>query len=104
MREENYLFRVGPLMFILNNNYSKIGYTYPVLFISWPDESYSCIDLTNGDVRNCNKQIWSLRFQNFQILNDEESIVKVFKTINVDWPKFEEIIFEMYEKALGTKE
>jgi hypothetical protein len=45
---EAYVFRIGPLMFILNVQQSTIGYSYPRIFVHLPDNSYLTCDHTLG--------------------------------------------------------
>ena len=100
--KENYLFRIGPLMFMLHIDYSKIGYAYPQILISWPDDSYSLIDLTLCALLDCSKENWYSCFEDFNILEDEQSIQETFASIGLNWKALENVIFEMYEKALDN--
>ena len=37
---EVYVFRIGPLTFMLNVQESSMGYSYPRVFVRFPDNSY----------------------------------------------------------------
>lgn len=53
-----YFFRVGVLKFVLNVQYSSIGFSYPRVFIAWPDHSYSNLDATLGAVFTMSEKDW----------------------------------------------
>jgi hypothetical protein len=55
---KTYFFRVGVLKFILNVQYSSIGFPYPRVFIAWPDNSYSNVDVTLGAVVTMSEENW----------------------------------------------
>lgn len=53
-----YRFRIGVLIFILNVQQSTIGFSYPRIFIAWPDNSYSNLDLTLGTIFKMSEKDW----------------------------------------------
>lgn len=70
-----YFFRVGVLKFILNIQYSSIGFSYPRMFIAWPDNSYSNLDLTLSSVFTMSENDWFSWFDEELInLDDIEEV------------------------------
>lgn len=60
-----YRFRIGPFIFILNVRYSTIGSPYPRIFIAWPNNTYSNLELTLGLMIPMTEEDW------FSWLDDE---------------------------------
>ena len=98
----NYLFRVGPLMFILNVQQSSIGYGYPRIFISFPDCSYLNLDLYLGAFFPMSEADWSSWFDDELVsLYDINEVNEKMEEAGIDWPQLEKVIFEFYEKYKG---
>ena len=94
-----YHFRVGPLLFIINPQYSSIGYCYPRIFVRFPDNSYLNCDLSLGAMFKMSEEDWDSWFDGTEILlNTIEEVNKICSECGVNWDAFEKVIFEMYEK------
>ena len=97
-----YYFRVGPLLFILNVQQSTIGYSYPRIFVAFPDNSYINCDLTLGAVFKMTEDDWFSWLDGTEInLDTIEEVRKVCSEAGINWDVFQEIIFKMYEEAAG---
>ena len=59
---EEYVFRIGPLYFMLNTQQSSIGNLYSRIFVRFPDNSYLNCDLTLGTMFNMTEKDWQSRF------------------------------------------
>ena len=82
-----YRFRIGPLLFILNIQYSTIGFGYPRLFIAWPDGSYTNADLYLGALFSMTESDWMSWLDDELVeLDDIDSVHKIGKEngINID--------------------
>jgi len=98
----NYLFRIGPLMFILNVQHSSIGYGYPRIFISFPDCSYVNLDLTLGALFPMSEADWSSWFDNELVsLYNIKDVNKKMEEAGINWPELEKVIFEFYREYKG---
>ena len=73
-----YLFRVGPVQFIINIQYSTIGFSYPRIFIAWPDNSYTNLDLTLGAAFSMSESDWLSWYDDELVtLNDIDEVHKI---------------------------
>lgn len=94
-----YYFRVGPLVFILNPQYSSIGNYYPRIFVHFPDNSYLNCDLSLGIMFKMSEEDWDSWLDGTEVwLNTIEEVNKICSECGFDWSAFEKIIFELYEK------
>ena len=97
-----YLFRVGVLSFILNVQQSKIGYSYPRIFIRFPDNSYLNCDLSIGTLFKMTAENWDSWIDGTEIkLNTIEEVRAKCHEAGINWDEFEKIAFEMYEDAIA---
>ena len=93
-----YYFRVGPLLFILNIQESKIGFSYPRIFIGFPDNSYLNCDLSLGAVFKMTEKDWFSWLDGTEIsLDNIDTIREICDSCGVNWDAFEEWAFEAYE-------
>ena len=93
-----YIFRIGPLLFILNIQSSTLGYGYPRIFVSFPDNSYLNFDLTLGAVFEMSEANWmSWIDEELVKLDDIEDIRKLAAESGINWDNFEKLVFELYE-------
>lgn len=89
-----YHFRIGKLIFILDIQYSSLGFYFPRLFISWGDGSYSNLDfylqkffpMTEDD-------FMSWLDGNEKKLETIEEVKTVFELININWEDLETVLF-----------
>lgn len=95
-----YIFRIGVLRFILNVQESTIGFTYPRIFIAFPDGSYLNCDLTLGHFFTMFESDWLSWLDGTEIhLDTIEEVRKVATEAGVNWDAFEEEIFKFYEEC-----
>ena len=95
----SYIFRIGPLLFILNVQTSTLGYGYPRIFVSFPDNSYINCDLTLGAVFEMSEADWMSWIDDELVkLDDIEDIRKLADESGINWDNFEKWVFELYEK------
>ena len=96
-----YYFRVGVLVFILNVQYSGIGYAYPRIFVAFPDGSYLNYDLTVGACFKMSENDWFSWLDGTQVnVNDIDIVREKCNEVGLDWDAFEEFIFQQYEKSI----
>lgn len=97
-----YYFRVGPLLFILNVQQSTIGFSYPRIFIAFPDNSYLNCDLTLGALFAMTENDWFSWLDGTEIhLDNIDTIREICAGCGVNWDVFEEWAFEAYDKHKG---
>ena len=93
-----YIFRIGPLLFILNIQSSTLGYGYPRIFVSFPDNSYLNFDLTLGAVFEMSEADWMSWIDDELIkLDNIEDIRQLAAESGINWDNFEKLVFELYE-------
>lgn len=94
-----YYFRVGPLLFILNPQFSGIGNCYPRIFVRFPDNSYLNCDLSIGAMFKMSEEDWNSWLDGTEVwLNTIEEVNKICSECGINWNIFEQIIFELLEK------
>ena len=94
-----YHFRVGPMCFILNPQYSDLGYCHPRIFVSFPDDSYLNCDLSIRTVFPMSKDDYLSWLDGTQTtLQNMEEIREACKECGVNWDAFHEVALQMYEK------
>ena len=94
-----YLFRVGPLAFILNVQSSLIGYSYPRIFIGFPDNSYLNLDLSLGVFFPMSQNDWDSWYDDELVrLDDIEAVNEKMYEAGINWPQLEKVVFELYKK------
>lgn len=99
---EAYVFRIGPLNFILNIQQSGIGYLYPRIFVRFPDNSYLNCDLTLGTMFNMTENDWQSWFDGTEKhLNTIDEVCAKCMEAGFNWEQFEEIIFKLYDENKG---
>ena len=99
---EAYVFRIGPLNFILNIQQSGIGSLYPRIFVRFPDNSYLNCDLTLGAMFNMTENDWQSWFDGTEKhLNTIDEVRAKCAEAGFNWEQFEEIIFKLYDENKG---
>ena len=99
---EAYVFRIGPLVFILNIQQSSIGCLYPRIFVRFPDDSYLNCDLTLGAMFNMTENDWQSWFDGTEKhLNTIDEVCAKCTEAGFNWGQFEEIIFKLYDENKG---
>lgn len=99
---EAYVFRIGPLNFILNTQQSGIGYLYPRIFVRFPDDSYLNCDLTLGAMFKMTEKDWQSWFDGTEkYLNTIDEVHNKCAEAGINWKEFEEIIFKLYDENKG---
>ena len=96
---EAYVFRIGPLVFILNVQQSAIGYLYPRIFARFPDDSYLNCDLTLGAMFKMTEKDWLSWFDGTEkYLNTIDEVQDKCAKAGINWKEFEKIIFKLYDE------
>ena len=99
---EAYVFRIGPLVFILNVQQSNIGYLYPRIFVKFPDDSYLNCDFTLGTMFNMTENDWQSWFDGTEKhLNTIDEVHNKCAEVGINWKEFEKIIFKLYDENKG---
>ena len=99
---EAYVFRIGPLVFILNVQQSIIGYYYPRIFVRFPDDSYLNCDLTLGAMFKMTEKDWLSWFDGTEkYLNTIDEVQDKCVETGINWEEFEKIIFKLYDENKG---
>lgn len=95
-----YWFRIGPLQFIINTQFSSMGVCYPRIFVSFPDNSYLNYDLYMCVCFAMKEADWFSWLDGTEILlTNIEDVHTIAKEYGIDWQAFEDMIFKEYEKA-----
>ena len=96
---EVYVYRIGPLVFMLNVQESSIGYSYPRVFVRFPDNSYLNCDLTLGAVFNMTEEQWLSWYDGTEkYLNTFDEVYEISKQAGINWTELEKVIFQYYEE------
>lgn len=96
-----YIFRIGKLHFIINPQYSGIGFCYPRVFVRFPDNSYLNFDLYLGQTFRMTQANWDSWLDGTEeTVNDINRVREIAKDCGFDWDGFEQLIFDFYEDAL----
>lgn len=101
-----YQFRVGPLSFILNPQYSHVGFCYPRVFVRFPDNSYLNFDLYLSACFPMNEKDWfSWLDGTEEELSSIEDVLDVIQHCGsfMNWQKFEDVVFELYQRYREEK-
>ena len=99
---EAYVFRIGPLVFILNVQESEIGYLYPRIFVRFPDDSYLNCDLMLGAMFKMTEKDWQSWFDGTEkYLNTIDEVQDKCAEVGINWDEFEKIIFKLYDENKG---
>lgn len=99
---EAYVFRIGPLVFILNVQQSAIGYLYPRIFVQFPDNSYLNCDLTLSAMFKMTEKDWRSWFDGTEKhLNTIDEVRAKCTEAGINWDEFEKIIFKLYDENKG---
>ena len=100
---EVYVFRIGPLTFMLNVQESSIGFSYPRVFVRFPDNSYLNCDLTLGAVFNMTEEQWLSWYDGTEkYLNTIDEVYEISKQAGIKWSEFEKVIFEYYKETKNS--
>lgn len=59
---KTFMFNCGPIVFLVNVQFSTIGYAYPRLFVKLPDDSFINVDLTIGRIFGMSREDWDSWF------------------------------------------
>ena len=98
---EAYVFRIGPLVFILNVQQSTIGYSYPRIFVRFPDDGCLNCDLTLGTMFEMTEEEWQSWFDGTEkYLDTIDEINYQCAKAGINWKEFEDIIFKLYDEAI----
>ena len=96
---EAYVFRIGPLVFILNVQQSAIGYLYPRIFVRFPDDSYLNCDIMLGAMFKMTEKDWLSWFDGTEkYLNTIDEVHDKCAEAGINWKEFEKIIFKLYDE------
>lgn len=99
---EAYVFRIGPLVFILNVQQSSIGYYYPRIFVRFPDDSYLNCDIMLGAMFKMTEKDWLSWFDGTEKhLNTIDEVRAKCTEAGINWDEFEKIIFKLYDENKG---
>lgn len=98
-----YFFKVGVLTFILNVQTSAIGFSYPRVFISYPDNSFLNVDLFLGQCFSMTESDFMSWLDGEEIrLDTIEEVREIFKENGVDWETFSTWAFDSLNKATSN--
>lgn len=88
-----YFFKIGLMTFILNDESSGLGYSYPRIFVCFPDNSCLNFDLSIGATFKMTEQDFMSWLDGSEIkLNTIEEIRKVFSNLSLSFYAFQEVI------------
>ena len=94
-----YIFHIGVLNFIINIQQSTIGYTYPRIFVRFPDDSYLNYDLYLGTIFPMSEEDWLSWIDGTEVrLDDIREVQEVAAAAGIDWDAFQEYIFKHFNK------
>ena len=97
---KTYHFRVGWVHYIINDETSGIGYSYPRVFLGFPNEEYLNLDLTLGAIFKMSKSdFWSWIDGTETELDSEEAIREICGNLNLSW----DALFEVERELLKTR-
>lgn len=89
----SYLFKIGNMTCILNDESSAIGYTYPRIFVGFPDDSYLNLDLSIGAIFAMSDEGFHSWLDGSEIrLNTIEQVKEVFSNLFLSFENFEQVI------------
>ena len=89
----SYLFKIGNMTCILNDESSAIGYTYPRIFVGFPDDSYLNLDLSLGAVFAMSDEGFHSWLDGSEIrLDTIEEIKEVFSNLSLSFENFEQVV------------
>lgn len=93
-----YCFKIGPLNFILNVQQNGIGYTYPRLFVNFPDNSHLNFDLTLGVAFSMTEKEWMSWLDGTENrLDDIDEVHKVLEECGLDIEQFNKFVDRLFE-------
>ena len=89
----SYIFKIGFMTFILNDESSGIGYSYPRIFVAFLDGSCLNLDLSIG-------AIFPMTMEDFQSWSDGseirldtiEEVEKVFSNLSLSFENFKQVV------------
>ena len=94
-----YHFRIGPLSFILNPQFSGIGYCYPRIFIRFPNNSYLNCDIALDAMFKMTEKDWLSWLDGTEkSVDDIKEVRTVCHECGINWDAFEELAFELYNE------
>ena len=95
-----YVFRIGPMQFIINAQYSGIGYCYPRVFVQFPDSSYLNCDLYLCGCFTMTENDWfSWLDGTEEYIDTIEEVRKIAQECGFNWDKFETFIFDYLQES-----
>ena len=101
---KTYHFRVGWVHYIINDETSSIGYSYPRVFLGFPNEEYLNLDLTLGAIFKMSKSdFWSWIDGTETELDSEEAIRKVCSDLNMSWDALFDVARELLKERMPTE-
>jgi hypothetical protein len=96
---EAYYFRIGLLAFILNIQTSRVGYSYPRVFVRFPDNSYVNIDFTLGRAFAMSEASWNSWLDgSYVVLDTIKQVRDKFTAVGLNWDAFDALIFSLYDE------
>ena len=101
---KTYYFRVGWVHFIINDETSSIGYSYPRVFLGFPNEEYLNLDLTLGTIFKMSKaDFWSWIDGTETYLDSEEALREVCSNLNLSWDALFALERELLKDRMPAK-
>lgn len=89
----SYIFKIGFMTFILNDESSEIGYSYPRIFVCFLDDSCLNLDLSIGAVFKMTKENFMSWLDGTEIkLDTIEEVKKVFSNLSLSFENFEQVV------------
>ena len=99
-----YHFRVGWVHYIINDETSSIGYSYPRVFLGFPNDEYLNLDLTLGAIFKMSEfDFWSWIDGSEIELDSEEAIREVCGSLNLSWDALFEVGGELLKDRMPAK-
>jgi hypothetical protein len=97
---EAYFFQMGVLDCILNIQTSRIGYSYPRVFVRFPDNSYLNIDFTLGRMFAMSEADWNSWLNGSHVVLDTiKQVRNKFIAEGLDWDAFDALIFYLCDEC-----
>ena len=89
----SYIFKIGFMTFILNDESSGIGYSYPRIFVSFLDGSCLNLDLSIGAVFTMSNEDFQSWLDGTEIrLNTIDEVKEVFSNLSLSFENFEQVV------------
>lgn len=89
----SYIFKIGFMTFILNDESSGIGYSYPRIFVAFLDGSCLNLDLSIGAVFAMSSEDFHSWLDGSEIrLDTIEEVEKVFSNLSLSFENFKQVV------------